>query len=259
MPVKVSRRSVLAAGAAASLLGPARVESAGERLLRLCPKPNPYQRSYLKFWNDLVWTKDEAQAGEVRKAPAWDLFRDLEDDLLTEPLLFLDKSRRVLASWFVCGFDVWLMAGGQDPRWPALMRSRNNRQIILAASKMEDIQGSAWFMTERVSFITQELEQRGIREAWPGWPTWFWTKESGANSIGAHINPVPQGKDKCRGPGATLIHMEEVASWSEAQPSIESAKMTTQGGGHCVALSTAQVGTYAADLVTDQIGERGWR
>jgi hypothetical protein len=259
----VSRRNLMAAGAAA-LVGPPRPRTYSERLLAACPRPNVYQRSFLKFWNDLVWTADEARAGEVRKAPAWPMFRDLEEDLLTERLLFLDKARRVMASWFVCGFDVWLLAGGQDPRWPALMRSRNNRQIILASRKKEDIQGSQWFLERRVQFIYEQLRERGIEKHWPGFPVFTFNKDGeGWTSTGSYINAVPQGKDQCRGPGATFLHFEEVAAWEQAQPSIESAKMTllaSEGfGGHICCLSTAAVGTYAADIVLDQINKRGWR
>jgi len=224
---------------------------------------NPYQRSYLKFWNDLVWTVDEARAGEVRKAPDWPMFADLEHDLLTERRLFLDKSRRVMASWFVCGFDIWLMAGGQDRRWPALMRSTHNRQIVLASRKEKGFQGSAWFIERRVQFIAEELERRGVRNVWPEWPTWTWTYCQGENSLGSKINGVPQGADQCRGPGATFLHFEEVAAWEEAQASIESASMTllaSEGyGGHLCALSTAAVGTYAAAVVLDQVDRREWR
>jgi hypothetical protein len=233
--------------------------SDGARLLAHFAPPNPYQRSYLTFWNELVYTKDEARAGEVRKAPAWPLFRDLEDDLMRFPLQLWDKSRRVMASWFMCAFDVWLMAGGQDPRWPSLMRSTRNRQVILASRKLEDIQGSAWFVEERVKFIVEQLEERGIRKHWPTFPEFTWSFAKGVASNGGRIDAVPQGKDSIRGPGATVIHAEEVASWPQAQPSIESAKMVTQGGGHLVAITTAATDTYAADIVLDQIGDRRWR
>lgn len=226
-------------------------------------KTNPYQRSFLRFWNDLVYTKDEARGGEVRKAPAWPMFRDIEEDLLTENRLLLDKSRRVMASWFVCAFDIWLMAGGQDPRWPALMLSTQNRQVVLASRKEKGFQGSAWFIESRVKFVAEELERRGIREVWPGWPTWKWTYTEGENSMGGKINGVPQGADQCRGPGALFLHFEEVSSWEQAQPSIESATMTLLGsdgiGGHICCITTAKVGTYAADLVLDRVGTRGWR
>ena len=251
-----------AAGAGASiLLGEMQApRSPGARLLELTRPANRYQRDFHAFLIELVWTVDESRAGEVRKFPDWPLFHDLCDDLMTEPLLFIDKSRRCLATWTASAFSVWLMAGGQDRRWSALMRSRSGRQIILASRKLEDIGGSAYFLRDRVRWMVEDLEGRGIREHWPEFPTFTWTFSEGRASNGSRISAVPQGKDQCRGPGATMVWMEEVSVWEAAQPSIESAKMTTQGGGHCLLISTAQVGSYAADIVLDRIGKPdNWR
>ena len=220
---------------------------------------NRYQRDLRGFIRDLVWTVDESRAGMVRQFPDWPMLDDLCDDLLVEPLLFLNKSRRCMATWTAAAFSVWLLAGGQDPRWPVLMHSRNNRSIILASRKLEDIGGSAYFLRERVRWLVENLEERNIRETWPTFPTFTWTFSEGRASNGSRINAVPQGKDQCRGAGTTLVWMEEVAMWTEAQPSIESAKMTTQGGGHCLLISTAQVGGFAADLVLDRLGATTWR
>lgn len=267
----INRRDLLAGAGAAglgSVLGTSRLTREPAPAQRLAAalrgtEKNPYQRSFLRFWSELVWTVDEARAGQVRKAPDWPMFRDLEEDLLTENRLLLDKSRRVMASWFVCAFDIWLMAGGQDPRWPALMLSTQNRQVVLASRKEKGFQGSGWFIAKRVQFIAEELERRGIREVWPDWPTWEWKWCEGENSIGGKINGVPQGADQCRGPGALFLHFEEVAAWEQAQASIESATMTLLGsegiGGHIACITTAKVGTYAADIVLDKVGERGWK
>jgi hypothetical protein len=151
------------------------------------------------------------------------------------------------------------MAGGQDERWPALMRSVRNRQVILASRKLEDLQGSAWFLRERVKFIVDELERRGIRSHWPEFPTFEWTFAEGRASNGSRINAVPQGADQMRGAGGTIIHAEECATWEQQQASIESAKLVTQGGGHMVMVTTSRVGCYLADLVLDQVDSRGWR
>ena len=262
MAARVSRRQVIAATSAASFLQALQQpvqQSPLEQLLAACPAPNRLQKSFLTFWREEVFTKDESRGGAVRKAPDWPMFVDLEDDLLTEPLQVWDKARRVMASWLACAFDVWLIAGGQDPRWPALMQSRQNRQIILAAGHLEEIAGSAWFLQERVRFIVEALEERNIRERWPDFPEFSWSFTQGRASNGGRINAVAQGKDQLRGPGATAIHMEEISRWTQAKESIESAKLVTQGGGHCYCLTTAKVGVFAADLVLDRVGENLWR
>jgi hypothetical protein len=255
-------RKIGGGGGAALLIGEALPpRSAGTRLLSLVRPLPRYQTNFHDFLTELCYTVDESRAGEVRKFPDWPLFHDLCDDLVREPLLCLTKSRRCLATWTATAFSIWLMAGGQDPRWPALMRSRNNRLVILASRKLEDIGGSAYFLRDRVRWMVEDLEQeRNIREHWPGFPEFSWTFSEGRASNGSRISAVPMGKDQCRGPGSTLVWMEEVAMWGEAQGSIESAKMTTQGGGHCLLITTPQVGSYAADLVMDRIGKnQGWR
>jgi hypothetical protein len=247
------------------LLGAPKPQTRADRLVAAVRKKKAeveasvYQRDFHKFLTELVWTKDEARAGVVRQFPNHPYFLDLADDLLTESLLILDKSRRVLASWAVCAFDVWLLAGGQDPRWPTLMLSTQNRQVVLASRKLEDLQGSSWFLQNRVRFIVDELERRNVRERWPGFPTFEWSQTEGKASNGSRINAVPQGPHQMRGAGGTFIHGEECATWEQQQPSIEAAKLVTQGGGHFCIITTAQVGCYLADVVLDQLGERGWR
>src|SRR4051812_28074153 len=72
---------------------------------------NPYKRRFYNFLAHCLWTIDEARGGQVRKWPtgagddgqSWDqVWLEMEDALLRSKLLFIEKSRRVLASWCVC-------------------------------------------------------------------------------------------------------------------------------------------------------------
>ena len=250
------------AGAGASiLLGEVQaLRSPGARLLELTRPLNRYQSSFHAFLTELCYSQDEARGGEIRKFPDWAMFQDLCDDLMTEPLLFWNKSRRCMATWTAAAFSIWLMAGGVDRRWIALTKSIRNRQVIIASRKLEDIGGSAYFLRERVRWMVEDLEGRNIRDHWPDFPEFSWTFGEGRATNGSRISAVPQGRDQWRGAGTTLGWMEEVSTWEQAQASIEAAKMTTQGGGHCLLISTSQVGSFAADLVLDRIGtNQGWR
>lgn len=216
---------------------------------------------------------DEARAGVVRKWPSgvgkdgksWDdLWLHLEDLLLTRKLLFLEKSRRVLASWCVCAFDVWLAAGGRDPRWTftepdgtvqrPLMDSAGNRVIILACRKAEGEFGSEWFIERRVKAVVDGCEAHGIRERWPGWPRWKFRTGVLENTLGGRIAGVPQGSDQMRGGGITLIHAEEIAFWENAKSALGGAIPTLSGVAHLVGLTTPQVGTYAKDIRDGKAG-----
>lgn len=235
---------------------------------------NPYKTSFYRFLRDCVWTVDEARAGVVRKWPSgygkdgrsWDnLWLDYEELLLTRRLLLFEKSRRVMASWTVCAFDVWLAAGGRDPRWQytdpdgevhqPLMQSDGNRVIVLAAQKAEGEFGSEWFIAKRVKGVLDGLEQRGdIRSKWPGWPEWSHKQGVLENSIGSRIVGVPQGSNQLRGGGITLIHAEEVAFWPQARAAIGGAIPTLSGVAHLVGLTTPQIGTYAEEIRDGKAG-----
>lgn len=218
--------------------------------------PNRFQQSFHAFLTELVWSRDEARAGLVRKFPNYPYLKDLCDALIERDLLLIEKSRRVLASWVVCAFDIWLCAGGQDPRWVnsegqrVLLLSTRNRKVLLAALKQEGEQSSEWFLQERVKAILEESEARGLREAWPQFPTW--TAKSDRitfHETNCYIAAVPEGQDKLRGAGSTFIHAEEVAFWPHAKPSITAALPVLQGGGHLCGVTTAQVSSFAAEIV----------
>ena len=129
-----------------------------------------------------------------------------------------------------------------------LMRSIENRQVILVARRLQKLSGSAWFLRERVKFLYDQAMARGIQQAWPEFPTFEWTYEEARGSNGSRINAVPSGPDQIPGAGATLIHAEEVAFWPAAKASIARMRPTVQGGGHLVLVTTAQAGTFAEEL-----------
>ncbi len=56
-----------------------------------------------------------------------------------------------------------------------------------------------------------------------------------------------------RGPGITLIDADEVSYWPEARASLASALQTLQGGGHLVAIGTANAASFAASIVAGKV------
>jgi hypothetical protein len=219
------------------------------RELKRPPRPtNPWQANFHTFLTEKVWSQDESRGGVIRQIDDAQYIRELCDALIEEHLLFVEKSRRVLASWIVCAWDLWVAAGGQDERWPALMQSTGNRQVVLQALKLEDAQGAAWFMKERIRFMYDEAVRRGLRNDWPSFPTFTWTYSEARGSNGSRINALPQGEDKARGLTCTLYHGEEVGMWTQAKGTVEGAKPTILPYGHMVLVSTPKVGTYAAAL-----------
>lgn len=241
---------------------------AERRRLQATGQDNPYKRRFLNFLLSCVWTKDEARAGLIKPWPRgpgrdgrdWTrLWLEMEDVYLRAKLLMLEKSRRVLASWFTCAFDVWIAGGGQDPRWlnsegdPVLMGSDRNRNVIVAARKAKGLAGSEWFIAERIRCILEGFEEHGGRELWPDFPTWEHTCNRIDFSNGSKIVGVPQGADQTRGAAATVLHCEEVAFWERAAETVGAAIPTMRGGGHIILVTTPQVGTYCADIRAERL------
>lgn len=220
------------------------------------PPANIYQADFYAFATECCWTADEARGGRVALMPQYPFLREMADALITCPLLFIEKSRRVLASWLCCCFDIWVAAGGQDPRWAELMLGTGNRQVFIIGQKFES---TAWFLKRRIKFICDQFEERGGRELWPEFPTWEWKEGEGEASNGSLVTAVGQGSDQVRGAGATALHVEEVAFLEKAQATIEGALPVVNGGGHVYMVSTPNAASYAKKLRDGQLKNQGWR
>lgn len=243
---------------------PLRQAYAAASRLQYAQRPaHPYKGRLYNFLAHCVDSVDESGAGAIRAWPvgrgrdgrSWDRYwLELEDLVLRNKLVMFEKSRRVLASWFVCAFDIWLCAGGQDPRWldetgrPVLMFSDRNRQVYLQARKAEGAAGSEWFIEQRVKRILEQFEEGRGRKAWPDFPQWEFRCGEITFSNGSKITGVPQGANQIRGAAATLLHCEEFAFWEQARATIQAAVPTMRGGGHIIGITTPQVGSYAKEI-----------
>jgi hypothetical protein len=223
------------------------------------------QTDFRYFLRNCCITKDESRAGKVAPFPDWPFLDELCDHLILERLLFIEKARRVMASWTVCAFDLWLIAGGQDPRWKdtdgnsTLLNSTENRQVFIISRKLEDAGGSAFYLDQRVRFLYTEFEKRGFREQyWPDFPAVEFAFGRARASNGGAIDCLPQGKDSSRGPGSTLVHFEELAFVPLAKDTMEGTLPVLQGGGGIVAITTANAAsTYCVGLVKEKNVEGG--
>ena len=156
----------------------------------------------------------------------------------------------------MCAFDLWVAAGGQDPRWEALLLSTRNRRVLVQSQKLEGPGGSAEFVG-RIRMLYEEAERRGLRERWPAFPAWTWAFGRGMAANGGKIDAVPQGADQVRGPGTTLLHAEELSFWDQAQSTMETALPALHPYGHLCAVTTPAAATYAARIRRGEIRHRG--
>jgi hypothetical protein len=232
------------------LLAPARPRSAAERFIAAVgarrKATNRYQTDFHAFLTELCWTRDEAAGGRVAKIPDWPYLREMSEILLEHEKVFVEKSRRVLASWVVSAYDCWILGGGQSPKWPALMNATGNRHIFVVARKYES---SCYFLEQRIRFIVDQFEARGGRDLWPTFPKVEWKQGYGYASNGSVIQAVGQGSDQLRGVASTLCHIEEASFMEQAKATFEGLLPTLRGGGRCVVVSTPNAASYASRLV----------
>lgn len=215
------------------------------------------QRCFLSFLYRCVWTVDEARAGQVRLWPrglgqdgkSWDdYWFDWDHVLHTRSRAFYDKTRRTMASNILNCWDLWLCAGGQDPRWSELMYSSRNRSCLIQSKKLEGETGSAAFVA-KIKALCQNFEENGGREHWKDFPEWEFTEHRGRFSNGSRLEAVAQGGDQVRGPGSTHIRVEEAGFMEQAQNSIETAIPALAGGGHISVVTTPNaMATYLKRL-----------
>lgn len=231
---------------------------AGEKeLARQAVTQNPYANSFTAFLRDCIWTVDEARGGEVRPWPwegEWERYwQDWEYALLTCSPLLVDKTRRTMASNVATAWDLWVAAGGVDPRWAALTLSTQNRRVLIQAQKLEGVGGSAEFVDRIRRMLQVSSEKGGLLKRWPKFPTFQFKFGQALGSNGSKIDAVPQGAEQVRGPGTTLLHAEELSFWDQAKASMENAIPALHPHGHLVAVTTPAVGCYAADIRNDEL------
>lgn len=253
------------------MIAAARAEMLRRNLEPPKPKPNIYQTSFFQFLTECIYTVDEGRAGEERKWPSggeWNrIWRDIEFSLLTCSPLLIDKTRRVMASNVMCAFDLWIASGGRDAstpeypdgRWPSLARSSKNRLVLVQSRKLEDATGSVEFV-RKIATMDRILIEHKIYDAWPGYPVWKWNVSTrsalGTGSNGSRIQAIAQGAEQVRGPGCTLLHMEELSFWTEAKATVETALPSLAPDGHLVAVTTPAAATYAASVRRGQLIRR---
>jgi phage terminase large subunit-like protein len=137
---------------------------------------------------------------------------------------------------------------------PVLMKSTENRKVVIAAAALEGENGSAGYLSERIKFVYDEFEARGFREKfWPEFPTIEFKYGRAQASNGGVIAAIAQGKDKARGLAATLVHVEELHTWEYARDTIGTIMPALRPTGHLVAITTARANTFASKIVNETL------
>jgi len=172
---------------------------------------------------------------DARYALEAGLSREWLDTIHQSGILFLEKSRQILASWLICAYLLW--------------RAKHRKhQLILAQSKKEDDAANLVYNKEpfnaRISFMESKLP-RHLRSCV------FPTNGSKCHIFfpnGSHIWGIPEGGDIVRSNTASVIFSDEAAFQPEFGSAYTAALPSIKGGGQLIAVSSAEPGEFC-DLV----------
>lgn len=148
-------------------------------------------------------------------------------------LLFVEKSRQVMATWLVCAYLLW-------------RAKYRPHQLLLVQSKKEDDAANLVFNKEptvaRISFMETHLPKHLRTVDFP---------KGGAFArlyfpTGSQIWGIPEGSDIIRSNTASVIFSDEAAFQPEFGGAFTAALPAVKGGGSYIAISSANPGEFAS-------------
>lgn len=187
-------------------------------------------------WEFLHWcrTKDEHdQENPVKAFPRKEYIRITLMEMMEPGILFLPKSRQIMATWMSCVYVLWLS-------------KRFDYRLSFVQSKKEDDAAVIVFKggktnnwdTARMSFIESHL---------PLWlqdhPEVSYARMAYPN--GSIIEGIPQGGDMIRSKTPSLVLSDECAFQPEFADAYTAMLPICKQGGQLIALSSANPGFFA--------------
>jgi len=230
------------------------IEYAGKFLAdRIAPKTKA-THPFADAWDYLsraVWTKDEA-SGQVRQFPAtllhegelrFDYLRYLTEQRPNHRVRAYEKSRRMLITW-------WLLA-----LYLYDIMTEHNHLNAVASDKLEK---SAYLLgSDRMEFIYNHIPET----VWPDKPVVKFEHRAGMNGwrtvrcedTDSAIMAVASGESQMQQYTFSNVLMDEFPRWQWQEESWRNIQPTTQGGGCVDIVCTAELGSFAYDLLYDKV------
>ena len=196
----------------------------------------PYLRVLLDF---LLVSGRMLNPRDAQWALAAGYEREFLDHLFTTSILFVEKSRQVMATWLVCCYLLW--------------RARSYpHQLILVQSKREDDAANLVFTKEptmaRMSFMESTLPEPLRLIVWPKGGSYAHLYFPN----GSHVWAIPEGGGIVRSNTPSVIFSDEAAYQPEFGDAFTAALPAIMGGGQGIFVSSANPGEYC-DLVEGDI------
>ena len=195
------------------------------------------------FIEDAVWTRDEADAGRIKRFPKLDYLERIDYLSENEKILIIPKSRRMMMTW----------RGLAIIFWEGLFR--DNQTIFVQSKKGSD---SAYLLGEdRMMFMYRHLPHD--RHDFPTVVRAIRDNEGRGYSLvtfsnGTSYFAVAEGADQLRQYTASRVYCTEMAFWAQAELTWMALRPVIQGGGRILIDSSANPGFFAK-LVEGNINE----
>lgn len=196
-------------------------------------------------WHFLKWctTKDEHDQEEpVKKFPQKEYIRISLIEMMDPGILFVPKSRQIMATWMCCVYVLWLT-------------KRYEHRLTYVQSKKEDDAAVIVFKggktnnwdTARMSFIESHL------------PEWLQDEPDAsyarlAYPNGSIIEGIPQGGDMIRSKVPSCVLSDECGFQPEFGDAYTAMLPICKQGGQLIALTSANPGFFA-EIAGRVVGE----
>jgi hypothetical protein len=190
----------------------------------------------MEFFKTSVLTLDQADRRTPVKAFPWDkpYIAPILQKLLTERLLVIRKTRRMIISWTVQTFNLW----------DAMFHI--GRSIYVQSDKEEksdELIRRCKFVYDNLPSYTRPIVPRAV----------YKYCQLSFPEIDSVIVGVPQGRDQLRQITASRIFGDEFAFWDKAEESYGSMRPTIEGGGQIVLVSTSFPGFFKKIVDDEQL------
>jgi len=184
-----------------------------------------YRNPWAMVEDGCIYTLEETNIlNPIKPLPNHPWLKEVANQWLSEPLLAVFKSRRMIITWTMVFLHLWLAM------------FREGAAIFLVSDKEEKSDE----LVKRVAFIYNHIPDDMVLKP-EGKYTYCNFKFPGLNS---RIQGVAQGADQLRQFSATAILCDEFAFWERARETFMASKPTIDGGGKITLISSPREGFF---------------
>jgi hypothetical protein len=228
---------------------------------------NPFKDAW-EFMSAAVWTRDEASKRIRRFADndGWpeerfDYLKYLTYERPKERINAYEKSRRMLITWWLIAIYLFEMMTETNDLSALASDKLAKSAYLLGAERMQ-------FMYDHIPPVAPHIVEAMrvqkmdigpfIEEVWPNKPLVLFEGKQGVGweqarceAMNSRCMAVASGTSQMQQYTFSKVLMDEFSRWEAAQDCWRNIQPTLQGGGRADIVCTAELGSFAYDLLYD--------